>query len=84
MPFDGMHLLQVVAITVGLAVVAWFAAYAAMGWVQRAVRGIIAMIRKRRTNIDRRTFPAIAFGIFALVFGLLLVLVIATKAAKGW
>lgn len=82
MGFDAMHLLQVVGITVGLAVVAWFAAYAAMGWLQRAVKGLIAMIHKRRTNIDRRTFPAIAWGIVALVAGLLLVLLIA-KATRG-
>lgn len=82
MPSDLIHLLQVTAITVGLAVTVWFASYAAMGWLERTVRRIVSMIRKRRTNIDRRTFPAIAWGIVGLVLALLLVLAI-NKATRG-
>lgn len=79
---DFAHLLQVLAITVPLAVIAWFAPYAAMGWLARALKGVIAMIQKHRTNIGRRTFPAIAWGIIGLVLALLLILVVA-KFTRG-
>ena len=82
MPADVQNLLQVTAITVGLAVTVWFASYAAMGLLERAIKGMISMIRKHRTNIGRRTFPRIAWGITALVIALLLILVMA-KCTRG-
>lgn len=82
MTADLLNLAKTGAITVILAVTAWFVAYAAMGWLGRAFKGIVSMIRKHRTNIDRRTFPSIAWGITGLVIALVLILVMA-KCTRG-
>lgn len=79
---DLLEFLRVAAITVGLAVVIWFGLFFAMEGAVNAFKGLLGMIKRDENKIERRTFPAIAWGLTALVVAMFLVLVIA-KCTTG-